>query len=79
MTVEDLIEKLKKEDPKAVVLLASSNFELNNSDVELTHVWHSKTGKEETKTFRDAFDGDTYNTKVWSTIGGDKSIVHLSA
>ena len=79
MTVEDLIEKLKKEDPKATVLVVSSNFELNHSDVELQNVWPSKTGKVETKTFRDAFDGESYNAKVWSPIGGDKSIVHLSA
>jgi len=77
MTVEELIKKLQKENPKAKVIVTSSNFELNHANIELTSVWSSKTGREEIRTFRDAFDGDTYDTKVWFTIDGKKPIVQL--
>ena len=78
MTVEALIELLKKEDPKSEVVVATSNFEQGNSDVLVSHVYNYK-GKMKKRTFTDAFDYEKYD-KIMPTIddAGDKVFVKLS-
>ena len=63
MTVEQLIAKLQKCDPKAIVAKTTDNFEQGNNDVPATGVYAFK-GKIVEQTFRDAFDGGTYFSKV---------------
>ena len=78
MTVKDFIKKLELLDGDAEVITSSSNFELGGADVPVTMIHQYDTAKIETKTFRDAFDGDTYNKKVYSIIGGDLKVVYIS-
>jgi hypothetical protein len=78
MKVKDLIEKLQGCDPEAVVLVRSSNFELGGSEVEAKYVHESKEGSLSQKQCVDAFDYTRYSTPVWSTIGGDKTVVSIS-
>ena len=77
MKVKDLIEQLKGQDPEATVILTSSNFELNGADVPLGGIFGSETGNKKVKTFRDAFDGESYETEVWSPFGGNEKVISL--
>ncbi len=78
MKVKDAIKQLKKLDPEAVILVTSSNFELNGAEVPLSYLHSYKTGTKQMRTFRDAFDGETYQKEVWSIINGKLSVVTLS-
>ena len=78
MTVKDLIEKLKELDPEATVITASSNFELNGADVEVTFVHQYREGTLKQKIFRDAFDGESYSKWIWSISGGSIPVVYIS-
>ena len=63
MTVEQLIAKLQKCDPKAIVAKTTDNFEQGNNDVPATGVYAFK-GNIVEQIFRDAFDGENYFSKV---------------
>lgn len=64
MTVSQLIEKLQKiENQNAVVVVTSSNFELNNSQIPAKSLYQFK-GEIKKEGFRDAFDGGSYSTNV---------------
>lgn len=78
MKVKDLIEKLGEFDPDAVVIVTSSNFELGGSDVEVSFAHQYDSGKCEVRTFMDAFDYERYDTKVYSIVGGNESVVLIS-
>jgi hypothetical protein len=78
MTVRDLIKKLKAIDQDAEVITTSSNFELGSALVPVSYVHVYKEGKEQTKTFRDAFDGESYDKKVWSLSGGKTTVVTIN-
>jgi len=75
MKTKELIQKLKALPQDAEVICSSDNFELNGSDVEVTHLWLYHTGKKTTKTFRDAFDGETYEKDIWSIVGGKNKVI----
>lgn len=78
MTVGKLIEKLQKfENQDAVVVVTSSNFELNQSTIPASHI-HQFKGKIESRTFRDAFDGGSYNTNVITrSDDGDTEFIQI--
>jgi len=63
MFVKDLIEKLQKCDPDAIVVCSSDNFELNSARVEAERI-HERYGKKFMENFRDAFDYTDYSTEV---------------
>jgi len=77
MKVKELIEKLKGQDPEATVIITSSNFELNGADVPLSGVIGGESGSKHMKTFRDAFDNETYEKEVWSPYGGQEKVISL--
>ncbi len=80
MNVKDLIAKLEKEDPKAIVILQTANtMEIGQELVELDSVQSSKTGGSRIKKCRDAFDdeGGPYDATVWNMFHGKKSVVAL--
>lgn len=64
MTAQELINKLKEFPPDAEVLVPTSNFEKGNSSVSAQYVTKQKMRKE-SKRFRDAFDGESYDSFVW--------------
>ena len=64
LTVKELIEKLKTMDPEAIVVSPSSNFEIGSNALVDPSVYQFK-GKIVEQTFRDAFDGGSYNKKVY--------------
>jgi hypothetical protein len=63
MFVEDLIEKLKKLDPKAIVVVTTDNFEQGHAEKRAKYI-REFNGEFKNETFRDAFDGDTYSSEV---------------
>jgi len=67
MKAKELAEKLMK-NPEAEVVITSDNFELNGATIPVSSVFPFN-GKMESKSFRDAFDGGTYNSNVitWDT------------
>ena len=77
MLVEELIELLKGCDPKATVIVTSSNFELRGADVAVSQVHQYNEGHKETKTFRDAFDYEDYDKEVYSIRGGNEKVVFI--
>jgi len=77
MKVKELIEKLRGQDPEATVIITSSNFELNGADVPLSGIIGGEAGSKEIRTFRDAFDGETYEKEVWSPYGGNEKVISL--
>lgn len=78
MKVKDLIKKLEALDQNAEVIVTSSNFELNGANVPVSFVHQYNDGSKRVKTFRDAFDGDTYSKETWSIIGGQTPVVMVS-
>lgn len=78
MTVEHLINELQKLDPKAEVVVATSNFEQGNSDVIANHIY-AYNGKIRPQTFTDAFDHESY-TKDMPLMDetGDRIFVKIS-
>jgi hypothetical protein len=77
MKVKDLIENLKNVDPEATVILTSSNFELSGAEVPLSGILTGESGSKKSQTFRDAFDGGSYDKEVWSTFGGTEKVISL--
>lgn len=63
MKAKELIEKLKTIDPDSIVVVTTSNFEQVQSKVEATNLFEFK-GELAKESFRDAFDGGTYDKKV---------------
>ena len=59
LTVEELIKKLQKCDPKAIVVKTTDNFEQGHNEVLASRVDEFKGGMIE-QTFRDAFDDGAY-------------------
>lgn len=57
--VKDLIKKLQTFDQEAIVIMQSDNFEKGQDYVDTVDAYELKCNKE-TKTYRDAFDGETY-------------------
>lgn len=78
MKVKQLIKRLQSCDPDSVVLVTSSNFELNNAGIPVNFVTETKEGSKTKRHFRDAFDGESYTKEVWSSYGGKLKVVHLS-
>lgn len=78
MKVKDAIKKLQEMDQEAELIITSDNFELNHSTIPVQNIHHYKTGKKEVKTFRDAFDGETYQREIWSVYGGKLSVVNFT-
>lgn len=75
MKVKDVIKKLEALDQNAEVITKSSNFELNGASVPVSFIHQYNEGSKETRTFRDAFDGETYSKETWSTVGGQIPVV----
>ena len=71
MNVGELIEKLKKLDPSIEVAITSSNFEQNNAMKKAGGV-RTFHGKVETRTFRDAFDYETYDSEIVTHSGSNE-------
>jgi len=78
MKVKDAIEALQKLDPEAILLKKSDNFEQNGATVPVSHFGVYPSAKEKRVTFRDAFDGDTYESTVYDLFDGDISAVNVS-
>lgn len=78
MKVKDLISKLQTMDENAEVIVRSSNFELNGADVSVSFVHQYNEGLKHKETFRDAFDGGTYQKEIYSIIGGNEKVVSIS-
>jgi len=78
MKVRDLIKQLAKFDQNSTVIVTSSNFELDGSQVAVTSVYGTEEGSKKEQTFRDAFDGESYNKTTWSTQGGKLKVVKIS-
>ena len=78
MKVSELITKLQALDQDAEVTVTSANFELNGAYVSATLIRQYNEGKKFSETFRDAFDGETYDKEVWSMTGGDCRVVMIS-
>jgi hypothetical protein len=78
MKVKDLIEQLQSMNPEAIVIIVSDNFEMRGANVETRSVIESNEGLEIEETFRDAFDGRSYISETWSTIGGTEPVVKIS-
>lgn len=78
MKVKDFIEKLKKLDQEAEVIIKSSNFELGSSNVLVSCIAQYNEGSKRKETFRDAFDGGAYQAEVWRISGGDIPVVYIS-
>jgi hypothetical protein len=77
MKVKELIEKLLKEDQEATVVKTSDNFELNGATVEVNG-FYSTTATKVKRNFRDAFDGESYDSDVWSLLSnGDTKIIKI--
>ena len=71
MKVKELIEHLKLlKDQDATVVVVTSNFEQGHNKVLANNLFEFKGDLKE-ETFRDAFDGGTYNKKVvkWNENG----------
>lgn len=78
MKVKELIQKLLALNPEAEVIAASPNFELEGVLIAVSSVRQLDQGSKKMETFRDAFDGGTYEAETWSTIGGDLPVVTIS-
>lgn len=78
MKVKDLIKKLESMNQEAYVIVSSSNFEKGNIDELLLNITQHSTGNRTLKQFRDAFDGESYTSEVWSIFGGDLPVVKLN-
>ncbi len=66
ITARELAEELLK-NPDDIVCSVSNNFELNGATVPKTSIYlHRFDGEVKSRGFRDAFDGDSYNTDVVS-------------
>jgi hypothetical protein len=78
MKVKDLIKKLEALDQNAEVIITSSNFELNGACVPVSFVHQYNEGSKKTRTFTDAFDGDTYSKEIWSIMDGQTPVVMVS-
>lgn len=78
MKVKDLIEQLESMNPEATVIIKSDNFEMRGANVEVRYLSESNEGREVEETFRDAFDGRSYISETWSTIGGTEPVVKIS-
>jgi hypothetical protein len=74
MKAKDLI-KILEQNPELEVVIASSNFELNGSLVPVSGIYEYNTSKKEVRTFRDAFDGDTYEKEIYNIFDGDEKIL----
>jgi hypothetical protein len=77
MKVKDLMDKLKGFDLEATVLVNSSNFEVGFEDIEARYAHQYDTGEKSLKGCFDAFDGESYNKTVWSTVGGNEKVVKI--
>ncbi len=75
MKVKDVLKLLENCDQEAEVIVCSSNFELNHAEVPVSMVHQYDTGSKEKQTFRDAFDGETYDKEVYSIVGGKENVV----
>lgn len=78
MKKKDLVKLLENIDPEATVIVQTSNtMEQGQSLVEVKGADEYKTGKKETKRFRDEFDDEDpyYNSEVWNISGGKESVV----
>lgn len=79
MIVEELIEKLQKLDPKAEVIIGSTNPELNGANVSVTYVYPHVNAQTEKRLFRDMMDGELYQREIWSLYGdGNLTVVLIS-
>jgi len=70
-TVEQLIAALQTFDPKAIVIGPAHNFELNGADIPVSGLYLREFVKED-RTFRDAFDGDSYNKTIFKMVTDEK-------
>ena len=77
MNVKDLIAQLQTCNQEAEVLVISANYGLGDSLVSVSFVHQTNEGFSKTKTFRDAFDYETYTKEVWEAFGGKEPIVYL--
>lgn len=64
MKVKELIKELNKFPQDAIVLVTSTNFELNYSDVALSYIY-AIPAKKIKREFRDAFDGESYHKDIY--------------
>jgi hypothetical protein len=72
MNVAELIKKLQTFPQNAIVTVTSDNFEQKNAIKELSSVYSFK-GEVKEETFRDAFDGESYTSKVVRYLGDQNS------
>ena len=78
MTVEELITKLESiPDKSTTVLVVSDNFEIQGNKIEVSMVYKIP-GKMERKSFRDAFDGESYGKSVFSYDQTGKDFIVIS-
>lgn len=77
MKVKDLVKRLLEVDQEAEVITQSGNFELHGALVPVEGIIVVDTAKKVKKTFRDAFDGESFEKEVWQTIGGTEIVVWI--
>ena len=77
ITVKEMIEKLSKLDPNAILVNSSNNFEKKGATVPITSLYEFD-GKIEKRKFRDAFDGEIYESDVVSMVDGKDKFVMIS-
>jgi len=78
MKVKDLIQKLQSLDQEAEVVTPSHNWELGESIVSVTSVVQYNTAKKEIRPYFDAFDYESYEKEVYTTMDGNLPIVYIS-
>lgn len=78
MKVKDYIKELQKLNQEAEMIGVSSNYELRGALVPIDSVHQYNEGSKKTQTFRDDFDGETYDKETWSIVGGNLPVVLVS-
>jgi len=67
MNVKQLIERLSKLDPEMLIAVPTDNFEQGQNMKQAKGV-RTFCGKIELRTFRDAFDGESYDSEIVSHV-----------
>lgn len=78
MKNKELVLKLLLLDPEAEIITSSDNFELNNATVAVNYIHFYENGSIQTRTFRDAFDGESYSKITYSILGGNIPVILIS-
>lgn len=77
ITARELAEELMK-NPDDIICRTTDNFEQGHSTIPMTYLSLSRfEGVIEKQTFRDAFDGETYQSNVVTMKAGDKMFIKI--